>query len=445
MSIATLFLLASLPAVGDIAWQSSLDAARTLAAEESRVVFVAVNMDGERANERMLAEVYTDKRVRELAEQTVNVIASNDVHAKEGRECKRFGGMTCKEHRFVDAAVREEILKPDDDGFVVAPQHVFLDAAGEVLLSVPYEVSARELEWCFVTALQTANPDSSERMSSKARPPRRLILGGVWEAKGAALLKREEALALIEELKKGMRGEEARRNLRRLATADEPEAREYVLSILRSSGGGGRRGGGRGDRDRRGELLRWIGASSPRSYWEVAVEFLNGEEAMRQEAIVALEQLAAPESLGDLLARLKREKDERATKNLLRAIGASGYADKRARRMLLSRAGDARQEAPVRKNAIVALGFLTSHDDVTAFLRETLEGEERIAAVVAIGLTRDAGWKETLEERLKDAGDEKRALEAALAVLGKGDLGKLEGVFRGVTGDEIPRERLFGG
>ena len=69
--------------VGDITWQTSYEGAFEAAATDEKIVFVAVNMDGERANDRMLAKVYTDKRIRLLAKRTVNLIASNDVPAKK--------------------------------------------------------------------------------------------------------------------------------------------------------------------------------------------------------------------------------------------------------------------------------------------------------------------------------------------------------------------------
>ena len=48
---------------------------------------------------------------------------------------------------------------PDSSGAVIAPQHVFLGGDGSVLLSVPYEVSSLELQWCFGEAWRLAGAE----------------------------------------------------------------------------------------------------------------------------------------------------------------------------------------------------------------------------------------------------------------------------------------------
>src|SRR6185436_21095190 len=77
-----LFLTAALgaPAANDIQWQSSFEKTPPPAAAEKKVVFLAVNMDGEKANERMLEKVYTDKALIELSTHTLNLIASAAEH-----------------------------------------------------------------------------------------------------------------------------------------------------------------------------------------------------------------------------------------------------------------------------------------------------------------------------------------------------------------------------
>ena len=93
-----LFFTAALgaPAANDIQWQSSFEKTLEKAAAEKKVVFLAVNMDGEKANERMLEKVYTEKSVVELSKQTLNIVASTaiawilDSTALTGSS--RFGG-----------------------------------------------------------------------------------------------------------------------------------------------------------------------------------------------------------------------------------------------------------------------------------------------------------------------------------------------------------------
>lgn len=462
----------TIPAAKEITWSPEYAPALEAAGDADKVVFVAVNMDGERANDRMAKDVYRDKRIVGLAEGTVNLLASAAEHKKSG-SCSRFDGLTCEQHRFVDIDVRKNILKADASGAVVSPQHVFLSPKGDVILSVPYEMTAGELEWCFLEALSTLDPKVSLDSSRTARKPRRLIVGGVI-ANGGDVSKpvsREEALELIAELKKGnVGGDDSRTSMMaRLITADEPEARDYVLSMLRAGGGGGgggRRGGGaaggRGSDKRRGDLMRQIGLLSPPSYWELCAEFADGgTPSVMREAVVALEQLASKESLSTLTKALRRASDPMVKKNLLRAIGASARSDKGARKDLL-RASVDKKDPLIRANALLAMGWLDADDEVNGRLGEaalpaTLGAKakiepdkvapgERLAAVVAMGLSRQPEWKELLDAIAQDEGEEPELREAAknaADVLGGAPYSQLRAALMKAGADEIPRDRLF--
>ena len=56
-----------------IEWSPSYQEALELAAKEARVIFIAVNMDGERANDRMADQVYGDRTIVALSESSVNM------------------------------------------------------------------------------------------------------------------------------------------------------------------------------------------------------------------------------------------------------------------------------------------------------------------------------------------------------------------------------------
>jgi len=456
------------PAPGKgIAWSPEYGAALESARDAGQVVFIAVNMDGERANERMVKDVYRDKRIVGLTESTVNLLASAALHKKSG-SCSRFDGLTCDDHQFVDIDVRKNILKADATGAVVSPQHVFLSPMGEVLLSVPYEVSAAELEWCFLEAQSTVDPKVSPKSSRTARKPRRLIMGDVISlGKDTAVpVTREEALELIAELKKGNTGGDRVAMMARLVTADEPEARAYALSMLRAGGGGGGRGGGRGrggnGDQAREDLMRQIGLASPPTYWEICAEFADGgTPSVMQEAVVALEQLAAKESLPTLLKALRRASDPLAKKNLLRAIGASARGNKKARTELLKSSVN-KKDPLIRANALLALGWLDVDEDVTerlaqAALPATLGAKakikpdkvaprERLAAIVAMGLSRQAGRKELLDGIAQDENEEEEFREAAktaIEVIDGARYSLLRAALQKAGSDEIPRDRLF--
>jgi len=480
-ALAAVLLVAPVMA-GDIKWQGDYEGTLASAAAEARVVFVAVNMTGERANERMIADVYTEKKIEELAELTLNIVATNCWQDKASA-CKAFKPLTPEELRELDVQIRSKVLRPDDQGYVVAPQHVFLAPDGSVILSVPYEVTAHELEWCFVTAIQTVDPEAEVSMSSKARAPKRLILGDVYDVSGGIsgrTLTREEVLDLIDQMRRGtLRGEERASAFRSVIAADEPEARDFVLDELRGSasgggGRGGRGGGGRGGRgggggnggnnqDRRPQILHQIGVNSPPSYWEVVAEFIgDSKDEVRNEAVVALEQLAAPKSFRVISGALRKEKVVEIEKNLLRALGATGAEEKSARATLLKVAEKDREEL-LRANAIVSLGYLLRDEDVVEFLTETFRTgapREQAAAAIAMGLSREEEWLAILDPGSVPMEDPEAgeipgpldledevadAVEAAKQVLSDGGLSPLEGPVVEIAEDELRRERLFGG
>lgn len=473
--VASLLIVAAagattaLEPLGGIQWEESFDLALERADKEGKVVFIAVNMDGEAANERAVKSVYTDRAVAALTEHTANVIASADRHSRSG-VCKRFGCTSCDAHQEMDMDVRERVLKPDATGAVIAPQHVFLSPAGDVLLSVPYEVSAKELAWCFGEAFERAGVTDAPDVPAGARRPRRLIIGDVASLgrRNRAPLTKEAVEELIALLRKGTERSDRNSNIQHLATADEDAAREYVLSLLRSGGGrggGGRRGGGggrNGSERERAALLRWIGTASPVSYAEVVEPFIGaGTVEARSEAIVALEQLASEDSVKALLGALKKAKDETIEKNLLRAIGACGPEDRKVRSALLKASEDVKNPL-ARQNALLALGWAESDEGVAERLRQAVLPEEfakkakigpdriteleREAAVVAMGISRDEAWTEMLTE-IRDDEEEPQELRdaasASLEVIAGGEYRLLRDALMRAGSDEIPRDRLF--
>ncbi len=465
--IATLLALAAAPAAaGGIAWQTSWDKTLERAAAEKKVVFLAVNMDGERANDRMVAKVYTNKAVVELSARTLNLAASAAEHAPMDKPCPRFDGVRCQDHRRVDSGARKEVLKADSQGLVIAPQHVFLGPDQAVLLSVPYEITVDELVWCFVTALQRADAATAPPMPAGARMPRRAILAGVHDPSGATGSvvppTAKEVQEIITRIKKGMQGPERIEAYRQLVLSDDPDALEFIGLELKSAGwggggggpGGGGPGGGGGGRGAGGNeknrlLLKAIGILSPPVYWEMVADFTtNNDPALRREAYVALEQLAAPKALPALHKALAAEKDPAYQKDVLRALGSCGAADARTRALLLKKAKQDKN-ASLRANALLALAWSAGEADVRDLLRATLEkgdDPDRAAAALAAGIARDAGWIADLDKAAAAAADPgaKSAVAAAKSVLEGGALNLLRDEVVRVGGDEVVRERFFG-
>lgn len=471
---AILFLLPSALA-GGIGWLPGFEKTLERAAAEKKVVFLAVNMDGERANDRMAEKVYRDKEIVELSARTLNLVASATEHAPLDKDCPRFDGVRCQDHRRVDTAARRDVLKADAEGLVIAPQHVFLGPDGKVILSVPYEISADELAWCFVTALQKVDPATAPPMPGSARSPKRLILGATYDPSGAGAggslvpPTKKEVQGIISRLKKGLGNEERMAELRRLVLSDEPDAIEFIGLELKSSGmggmggmggggggkgGGGAGGGAAGSRGGGGDarhklILRAIGFLSPPPYWEMVAEFLgDNDEGLRREAAVALEQLGAPQAVPALTKALAAEKEPGHQKDLVRALGACGAGDAKTRAALIKRAKSDKQSL-VRANAYLALGWSAADPDVKALLRGALEkgdDPDREAAALAVGISRDAAWTSVLETALAAAQGPtvKATIEAAKAVLGGAPIGTLREHVVRVGRDEVPRDRIFG-
>ncbi|MBL8862518.1 MAG: HEAT repeat domain-containing protein [Planctomycetes bacterium] len=470
-ALAAPLLLSLSAAAPGITWLAGWEKTLERAAAEHKVVFLAVNMDGERANDRMVDKVYRDKAIVALAERTLNLVASAAEHAPLGKDCPRFPGVGCQDHRRVDTGARKAVLKADTEGLVIAPQHVFLASDGAVILSVPYEVTVDELVWCFVTALSQHDPGAAPPMPASARSPKRLVMGATYDPSGAGVggslvpPTKKEVEEILSRLKKGLRGEERMAELRRLVLSDEPAAIEFIGQELKSAGvggfggfgGGGGPGGGGGGAGGRGGapdtrhrlILRAIGLLSPPAYWEIVADFLgNSDEALRREAAVALEQLAAPQAVAALHKALAQEKDPGHQKDLLRALGACGAGDSKARGTLLQRAKKDKQEV-VRHNAILGLGWGAGDPEVRAHLRALLESgddREREVAALAVALSRDAAWTGVLEVAAGKAQDAnaRAAIEAARGVLGGAPLATLRVHVVRVGRDEVPRERIFG-
>ncbi|MEZ6014827.1 MAG: hypothetical protein R3F49_06930 [Planctomycetota bacterium] len=245
-------------AAAEITWTATLADAKAAAEAGDKVIFIAINMDGERANDTLAKDVYHDKTIVALAAETVNLVASAGVHGKG--ECARFGGLTCEQHQQVDIRVRHDVLNVTT-GPVVAPQHVFLGPDSKVLLSVPYEVTAGELEWCFHEARRLADATYVAKPTGKSQKPRRLVVAGVETAATKGPMTRARALELIANLRKGVG--QHHEVIYELATADEPEAQDEIRKFLRQGPQMGR--DGTIGTDWRPPLMRWVTRSRRRA------------------------------------------------------------------------------------------------------------------------------------------------------------------------------------
>ncbi len=450
-----------------IAWEGDFQAAKQRAAAEKRVLFVAINMDGEKANQEMATKTYADPMIVAWSQQTVNLIASKYDHRSGTKPCPRFGSIPCEAHMKVDIRVREGVVKQSPDGFVVAPQHVFLDPEGKVILSVPYAITAQELQWCFTMALSRVQPDRT--IVGKA--PKRLVMGDVFDpasetgsgggggrgdlaAPSGGPITKEEAKEIIRALKKqggggpggggGGGGGGARLEaLAKLLGCDDPEVVSFVKTEI-----GARWFVQRSD-ETKAEIVHRIGAIAEPGYWEVVETFAEAKnETLRTEAAIALEQLGTKESLPVVQAGFARELSPLVKRAWVRALGTTGTHDAGVRRQLASLArGD--KDAVLRANALVALGMAEPLTEVTGAFTKAIASKaesDRIASACGMGLSRDARYIAVLEKAiaLEASPEPKSAMEKALAVLKGGPFSSLRPIIEAVTADASARERLFG-
>ncbi len=425
-----------------IEWSHSYDEAIARAKEQSKVVFIAINMDGERANDTIAAKVYSDKAIVDLTHATVNLIASNDEHKGGTKSCPRFAGIPCSAHVAVDVEIRGTVVKSTAAGWVIAPQHVFLRPTGEVILSVPYTVDASELTWCFLEAQRAVDPSFKTR---GGRAPKRLVVGSVFDPGGgdeSGVMSRERALELLEEAKRTSHDEMS--NLfYRLITADEPEARAFAKTQF------GAKWMTYYGNDTLAKSVRAVGETSPASYWEVILQQTkDGDPKIRREVAVAMEQLAAPESLKDVTGAYKKEKEVSVQKEWIRALGTVGPSSSAARKELMKVAqSEKAKNLLLRKNAILALGSLDLDEALAAALEGWLGDENpevRRAAACAMAISRDPRFLGSLQARTGDV-EARTTIDVAIAALkGEGKLKDLGTEVAAVGEDEVPRQRIFG-
>lgn len=122
-----------------VSWQRDLEDALALVAATGKPLLICVNMDGEPASEVFARSRYRDPAFAELARGFVPLIVSPDRHTARDhddrgrrRACARFGRVLCAEHD----AIEPELFARYFDGRRVAPRHVGVSPAGEVLFDL---------------------------------------------------------------------------------------------------------------------------------------------------------------------------------------------------------------------------------------------------------------------------------------------------------------------
>jgi hypothetical protein len=425
----------TLPAQG-IRWTPSFEAALATAKAENRVVVLAFNLAGERANDELVDDHYRDPLLAKLTAHTINVFCS--IAAEP-----RVPGVTPAQQQAAEQRARLEVLKIGPGEDVVAPQHVFVGPDGAVLSSVAWRVTKGELEWAIVDAIRKVDAKFEWQLSAAARAPGKLGFGAVERGQNRKPPTKADVDEALKEVRKARGG--LLRSLDKidvLLRSDEPAAIEFVEATLNGVPPAMLAGS-----------LDTIGLVSPKAYHAlVASHTGHREEDVRKAAARALEALAEPKALPALLKQWKVEKAHPVRGLLLRAMASCGPAHKdvlAAIEKVLAK----EPEPLVRAHAVLALGLCEDKTRVSAGLGQALrDGSPTVRAAVAFVLAqrRDADFAPRLDEAAhrEPEPDTKAWLEAAAKVVRGGSGEAFANWKQRVLGEEPVRtglQRLGGG
>lgn len=402
-------LLVATTSTAQIRWASSLDQALAEAKASNKVVFIALNMDGERANDQMVEDHYRDSTLVKLSKNTVNLFCSNNSHGRGN--CKRCKGTTCAIHKSNDYQVRRKILKVDGDISVVAPQHLFVGGDGEIINSATYFITKGELEWLWVKAIRSADAEFEWTPSDRYRAPASMKKGS---ADKTALTQKpptkkevDEALKNIKNARSAASGgggrdswrrrfadmfQNAQKNSKILVRSEDKRALDWGKTSLNGYG-----------RFRDG-LIKDIGELSPRPWSKLLEEFLeHNSDKTRKAAIIATEQIANPKSASKLKKALRKEKEEVHRGRIFRALAVCSPSSSATIRVI-KKAVKSDKSVTVRAHAVVAAGKLEDREAVTECLQMALQDESskvRSVAAYVIGIRLDQAMMDTLLSTLQ--------------------------------------------
>lgn len=427
-TVAAAFVLlvsASATAQG-IHWVETVEGALERAKKESKVVLLAINLEGERASDQLVRDHYRDPMLGTLSHNVICVFCS----AFTGRPAISRSGLHTDANRNNERIVRQRFLKVDSDQWIVAPQHIFVGPDGKILISVSHRITKGELEWAIVHAIRQVDRGFEWMPSDAYRAPTEIRKGEADNAEG------QEPPPTAEQV--------------RLALANI--AKE--VNRLWGRGGGGR-GRGRGNRGRlsadaqlvirsdRPEALKWgktalrnrwvgrrlitaVGEKSPQAWAKIVSEHIsNNNPDTRLATAIALEQLGDPKSLGSLKTAFRKENELDVQGRMLRAMATVGPTNRQAI-LLVEKVLRTNKSEFVRAHAVVAVGLLENRSIVTKGLCRALQDNSALVRSVAayvIAIRQDKKLLEHLQFSLKaeKVADVKKWIEDAVTAVTTGD------------------------
>ena len=434
------------PGSAKVEWTADIEQGLKRASEEERVILIALGVVGEARSDRHIKELYSNKKLSGYFSAAVNIPAWSYLIDEE-RALPRFSKVEPVDHVNNLVVATERWLKPNAEGVIPLPQHLWLSPEGALLLSCPYEIEAEEFAWCFDEALRRAGIEERPDPVKGAHPPRRLLLDDVLalgdEDDLGRGLKSDELEVLLKEMNKRLLTERDRGGVIRVLFTDEKSAASFLSKQFGLWELGGPRIAPIID-----STFELLGTISSKEYLDCLEDFSTHNRAsLRSRVAVAYEQIGHSDGLAAVKKALKKEKDVEVRAEWVRALGACGFGEKSALNVLLKLA-EKEKDDRVRHNAILALGHLLPAEEALEFLLELVgsgEGDDRSAAVLALALGRAAVARELiagLEEGEEDE-DVLKLIRRSLKVIDGGNLYEIQSSFSLISESEIGRARLF--
>ncbi|MCB9831518.1 MAG: HEAT repeat domain-containing protein [Planctomycetes bacterium] len=309
-----------------ILWEKSWKEAVKRAKAESRPIMIHFNMDDEPACRNMARDHFKNDKVIALSKQFVCVLGSLGEHGDEDvfpgtdGECRRFGTVTCAEHRQTESEARADIMQTDT---VTAPQFVFATPEGKVLVRRPWDLPSSELIELMNRALYYYNPDLSPEEAAK---------------------RDKEALAQL--LEEGASDNAATRKkaLDSLAKRDDPEIIEFLIGQTSPDV----------DEVKRNEAVRAIGEARNPNCLPCLMGLITDRSTMlRKNTLIALMKLGLRECVGAIVKAYGVENSERNQALMARTVTVCDPEGVEARKFLKKAIGSRREL--VRAHSVRAL------------------------------------------------------------------------------------------
>jgi hypothetical protein len=429
-----------------VEWTADIEEGLERAAEEQRVVVIALGVVGEARSERHAKELYSNKKLSSYFKESVN-IPGWSFSVDEERALPRFSKLEPGDHVNNLVSATERWLRPNSEGVIPLPQHLWISPGGELLLSCPYEIEAEEFAWCFDEALRLAGVEERPSQVKGAHPPRRLLLGEVLalsdEDDLGRGLKEVELDALLKEMNKRMLTERDRGDVISVLFTDEDAAASFLSKQFGLWELGGPRVAPIID-----GTFELLGTISSKKYLDTLERFSSHRRSsLRARVAVAYEQIGHSDGFAAVRKALKKEEDDEVRAEWVRALGATGLGEKSALSTLVKLA-EKEDDDRVRLNAILAIGHLLPAEGALDFLSElvrTGEGEDRWAAILGLALGRATSARDLIADLEEGEEDEEmlKIIRRTLRVLDGGNLYEIQSSFSLISESSIGRARLF--